>query len=92
MGKLKPFDKCLVRENIFCVWMPALYGMKNPDGKYLTSAGWQNMCVRYEGNEELLGTTDIPLSEYCKNCEKTNCHGLEKCQIVRDFREKVKNL
>lgn len=52
---LKPFDKCLVRNNFYGVWIPALYGKKVGD-KYLTSAGWQAMCVPYLGNEDLIGT------------------------------------
>ena len=53
--ELKPFDKVLVRNSPIGLWIPALYG-KCVDGKYLTSAGWQSVCVRYESNEELLGT------------------------------------
>lgn len=86
MEELKPFDKCLVRANSFCVWMPALYGMKKPDGKYLTSAGWQEECVPYEGNEELLGTTNIPKSAYCKVCDKEGCQGIDKCEHIDNFR------
>ena len=52
---LKPFDKVLVRNGAMCVWIPALFGKKMGDC-YLTSAGWQQECLRYEGNEDLLGT------------------------------------
>jgi len=52
---LKPFDKCLVRNSFYGLWIPALYGKKVGD-KYLTSAGFQNMCVPYMGNEDLIGT------------------------------------
>ena len=88
---MEPFDKCLVRNTPLGLWLPALYG-KEIDGKFITSAGWQNMCIPYEGNEELVGTTDVPLSAYCESCDKKDCHGLDKCKIVRAFEEKVRNL
>ena len=59
--EFKPFDKVLVRNCIMghkAYWIPALYGFKSKDMKhYLTSAGWQEECIPYEGNEEYLGTT-----------------------------------
>lgn len=59
--EFKPFDKILVRNCIMghkAYWIPALYGFKSEDMKhYLTSAGWQEECIPYEGNEEYLGTT-----------------------------------
>ena len=55
MKDFKPFEKVLVRNSTMGLWIPALYG-KYMDGKHLTSAGWQSECVRYEGNEDLLGT------------------------------------
>lgn len=54
--ELKPFDRCLVRNNKVGLWIPTLYGLKKPSGKYLTSAGWQDECIPYEGNESYLGT------------------------------------
>jgi hypothetical protein len=50
---MKPFDKVLVRNNVWGLWIPALYGRKIGD-KYLTSAGLQQYCIPYEGNEILL--------------------------------------
>ena len=55
MEDIKPFEKVLVRNSPLGLWIPALYG-KHMDSGYLTSAGWQMECVRYEGNESLLGT------------------------------------
>ncbi len=55
MEDFKPFEQVLVRNSPIGLWIPALYG-KYVNGKYLTSAGWQSECVRYEGNETLLGT------------------------------------
>lgn len=54
---MKPFDKVLVRNSEYCLWIPALFGMEK-DGQFITSAGWQKYCIPYEGNENLLGTTD----------------------------------
>lgn len=52
---MKPFDKVLVRNNEYGLWIPALFGMEK-DGQYITSAGWQRYCIPYKGNEHLLGT------------------------------------
>jgi hypothetical protein len=57
MNELKPFDKCLVRNSFYELWIPALFG-REKDGRYLTSAGWQMFCIPYEGNEDILGTTN----------------------------------
>jgi len=55
--ELKPFDEILVRNSNKGYWIPALYGFKSKDMKHhLTSAGWQDECIPYEGNEEYLGT------------------------------------
>lgn len=54
-GTMKPFDKVLVRNAEYGLWIPALFGMEK-DGQYITSAGWQKYCIPYEGNENLLGT------------------------------------
>lgn len=52
---MKPFDKVLVRNAEYGLWIPALFGMEK-DGQYITSAGWQKYCIPYEGNENLIGT------------------------------------
>ena len=52
---MKPFDKVLVRNTGYGLWIPALFGIEK-DGQYITSAGWQRYCIPYEGNENLLGT------------------------------------
>lgn len=62
MEEIKPFEKVLVRINDLAFWIPALYGKKMENG-FLTSAGWQSQCVRYEGNESLLGTTNAKHEE-----------------------------
>ena len=54
-GTMKPFDKVLVRNAEYWLWIPALFGMEK-DGQYITSAGWQKYCIPYEGNEDFLGT------------------------------------
>ena len=82
---MKPFDTVLVRNAEYGLWIPALFGMEK-DGQYITSAGWQKECVPYEGNEELLGTTNIPKSAYCKVCDKEGCKGINKCEHINNFR------
>lgn len=52
---MKPFDKVLVRNAKYGLWIPALFGIEK-DGQFITSAGWQKYCIPYKGNEHLLGT------------------------------------
>jgi len=65
--ELQPFDRCLVRNSPYGLWIPALYGTKSDDGRYITSAGWQTECVPFEGNERLLGTNQ-PVNNGKENC------------------------
>lgn len=56
---LKPFERVLVRDLGCQKWRPSLFG--NFDGSvkehpYYTMSGHHSQCVRYEGNEHLLGT------------------------------------
>ena len=56
---LKPFERVLVRDLGCQKWRPSLFG--NFDGNvkehpYYTMSGYHSQCVRYEGNEHLLGT------------------------------------
>ena len=67
---MKPFDKVLVRNAEYGLWIPALFGMEK-DGQYITSAGWQKYCIPYEGNENLIDGIDA-------NCSSGNygfCRG-----------------
>ena len=69
---LKPFDKVLVRHNKDNKWCGSFFS--HIDGnfhshcyKYVTIAGKSYpMCIPYEGNEHLLGTTN-DCDEYFKN-------------------------
>lgn len=56
----KPFDKVLVRDFEDCSWKVGLFshykkGDKNP---YVCVGSLYKQCIPYEGNENLLGTTD----------------------------------
>ena len=64
---MKPFDKVLVRNAEYGLWIPALFGMEK-DGQYITSAGWQKYCIPYEGNENLLGTKGKQKGDWRKEC------------------------
>jgi hypothetical protein len=59
--QFKPFDKVLVRDNDD-TWRAALYSHKiEVEGKTIYYAGGQwTQCIPYEGNQELVGTTDKP--------------------------------
>lgn len=61
--KFKPFDKVLVRntdDQRWCISFFAYY-LNHADLKFCClSGGYWKQCVKYEGNEHLLGTTDNP--------------------------------
>lgn len=59
--KLKPFDKVLVRDDEEdCKWCCNFFAEKSEDGTYKCMIGFWDMCIPYEGNEHLLGTTKKP--------------------------------
>ena len=78
---MKPFDKVLVRNAEYWLWIPALFGMEK-DGQYITSAGWQKYCIPYEGNENLIGTKNAAEKTYRsdwreKCCDQCKYHFIE---------------
>ena len=60
--QFKPFDKVLVRENDASLWRAGFYSHEL-DGKYCVCGNYYPQCIPYEGNENLLGTTDKPKEE-----------------------------
>ena len=63
--KFKPFDRVLVRDGDDDPWRIQLYSHPYEDfHACLNGVHWQ--CVPYEGNENLLGTTDSPEPEFKK--------------------------
>lgn len=62
--EFKPFDKVLVRNSKGEVWKPDifLYIHKEMilDNEYRCAGGLWEKCIPYEGNEHLVGTTDMP--------------------------------
>lgn len=60
--QFRPFDKVLVRDYDNNVWCADFYS-HHSNGRYIcVSCGW-NQCIPYEGNENLVGTTDKPKEE-----------------------------
>lgn len=59
--EFKPFDKVLVRDNEKQVWLPRLFDSHVEQADFWTQDGksWK-MCIPYDGNESLVGTTDKP--------------------------------
>ena len=58
--KFKPFDKVLVRDCLDEMWRPSFFACYLPFGRepYQVIGGeWVKLCIPYEGNESLLGTT-----------------------------------
>lgn len=58
--ELKPFDKVLVRDCLDEMWRPSFFACYLPFGRepYQVIGGeWVKLCIPYEGNESLLGTT-----------------------------------
>lgn len=57
--QFKPFDKVLVRDCDTETWGCNLFGYIDKDGDYMCVNGPWSQCIPYEGNEHLLGTTNI---------------------------------
>lgn len=58
----KPFDKVLVRDGIDQSWEIDLFLQFDTAGNYVYHCleNYWRMCIPYEGNESLLGTTKNP--------------------------------
>lgn len=57
----KPFDKVLVRENETEEWVCGIYSHYDSVlNSHCAMGVFYNECIPYEGNEALLGTTDVP--------------------------------
>lgn len=61
-SQFKPFEKVLVRDNERFKWKCAFYSHLEPLSIYphITSNGTYAMCIPFEGNEHLVGTTKNP--------------------------------
>ena len=61
-SQFKPFEKVLVRDNESLKWRCAFYSYFEPYSTYphITSNGDYAMCISFEGNEHLVGTTNNP--------------------------------
>ena len=59
-SQFKPFEKVLVRDNESLKWKCAFYSYFEPLSKYhyVTTNGAFAMCIPFEGNEHLVGTTN----------------------------------
>lgn len=62
-----PFTKVLVRDHAGCEWTAALYSHRNDprsEYPYITCSRMSfKYCIPYEGNEHLLGTTDVAFNQ-----------------------------
>lgn len=57
--QFKPFEKVLVRDSYDDMWRASFFShIKEDDGRYVTTGLSWKFCIPYEGNENLLGTTD----------------------------------
>lgn len=64
--QFKPFDKVLVRDGDDRVWCPAFYAYYDEvcESHHRAAGGGRwHQCIPYEGNQELVGTTDKPKEE-----------------------------
>ena len=61
-SQFEPFEKVLVRDNERFKWKCAFYSHFEPFSNYshVTSTGTYAMCIPFEGNEHLVGTTKNP--------------------------------
>ncbi len=60
-----PFDRVLVRDGDDCTWRIQFFSHLYED-LYACLNGVHTQCIPYEGNENLLGTTDSPEPEFKK--------------------------
>ena len=58
--KFDPFQRVLVREYKNDPWMCDIYSHEGKDTDAVCIGGVYSHCIPYEGNENLLGTTDYP--------------------------------
>lgn len=60
--EFKPYDKVLVRDDVKDFWKTDIYlsYVENGCYHYRCTTGHYRLCIPYEGNEYLLGTTDSP--------------------------------
>lgn len=54
-----PFDRVLVRVEDNCTWQCGLYSHKH-DNQHVVNGELYPICIPYEGNEHLAGTTKSP--------------------------------
>lgn len=61
-SQFKPFEKVLVRDSESDKWRCAFYSHFNSESRYphSTTGGIYAMCIPFEGNEHLVGTTKNP--------------------------------
>ena len=61
-SQFEPFEKVLVRDAESAKWRCAFYSHFEPNGIYhhITVSGAYAMCIPFEGNEHLVGTTKNP--------------------------------
>lgn len=64
IANFKPFDKVLVRQNDSCTWGVSFFGRCSGGMFMCCSNVWYEQCIPFEGNEHLLGTTDMPDERY----------------------------
>lgn len=60
--QFKPFEKVLVRDSESEEWGCTFYSHFDSKGRYhhITTGGMYTMCIPFEGNEHLVGTTKNP--------------------------------
>lgn len=66
IANFKPFDKVLVRDNDKYIWSVELFSFyRNKHGyPFRCVSNAYSQCIPFEGNEHLLGTTDMPSEEF----------------------------
>lgn len=66
IANFKPFDKVLIRFGNNDPWRADFFShIKEDRGRYFVGVGYANrQCIPFEGNEHLLGTTDMCPEEY----------------------------
>ena len=58
--QFKPFDRVLVRDRNDREWGCDFFSHIAEDNRYICIYSWWKQCIKYEGNEHLLGTKKKP--------------------------------
>ena len=69
-SQFEPFEKVLCRDDDDDIWKANLFSHKAPGLSYpyyVCGGNYYKQCIAYDGNEQLVGTTNKPKNEHRQN-------------------------